>query len=299
MSCQLFVFALYLHNKYNKKVKKLMQKKIALSALVALSLATFHIMVLRAPIEPMQGAKKIGLCVMATGKYIAYIPRLLDSADIYFLPNHEVTYFVFTDSAFEHAKTKTMYQEQMGWPYDSMMRFETYYKHKDLFADLDYVYAIDADMVFADAVGDEILSERVATVLSVHLFDVIKPYEANPLSTAYVHAQEGAYYFAGAFYGGSKDAFVHLIKTTMERIHIDLARGYIARCNDESHINRYFIDYKPTNILSPSYCHFDHWRSPYPKKIVAFDDKDYAVTRKPATLNPLEYFKRELCRMCD
>lgn len=229
---------------------------------------------------------------MATGKYIAYVGRLLDSADTYFLPHHEVTYFVFTDGPFEHNKTKTVRQLQMGWPYDSMMRFETYFKHKDLFADLDYVYAIDADMAFADTVGDEILSDRVATVLSVHLFDATKPYEANPLSTAYVHAQEGTHYFAGAFYGGTKDAFIHLVKNGTECVQTDLARGYIARCNDESHINRYFIDFKPTKILSPSYCHFDHWQSPYPKKIVAFDDKDYAVTRKPATLNPIDYFRR-------
>lgn len=263
-----------------------------------IALWAFHAMILNNSHDPVQGIKKVGLCVMATGTYIEYIPRLLNSADQYFLQGHEVTYFVFTDSPFEHAKTKTVYQEQMGWPYDSMMRFETYYKHNNLFVDLDYVYAIDADMAFADVVGDEILSDRVATVLSVHLFDAVKPYEANPLSTAYVHAQEGIHYFAGAFYGGSKDAFVHLIKTLTERIHIDLARGYIARCNDESHINRYFIDEKPTRVLSPSYCHFDHWQSPYPKKIVAFDDKDYEVIRKPSALNPLAYFKREVCRMC-
>ena len=258
------------------------------------ALWAFHHYIVPEPQHENTGKKKIGLCVMATGKYIAYIPRLLDSADIYFLPYHDVTYFVFTDSPFEHVKTKTIYQAQIGWPYDSMMRFETYYKHKDLFADFDYIYAIDADMAFADAVGDEILSDRVATVLSVHLFDAIKPYEANPLSTAYVHAHEGTHYFAGAFYGGTKEAFVHLVKTETERVQIDLARGYIAWANDESHLNRYFIDFKPTKILSPSYCHFDHWQSPYPRRIVAFDDKDYAATRKPALLNPLAYFKREL-----
>jgi histo-blood group ABO system transferase len=247
---------------------------------------------------PSHTKLRIGLCVMATGVYIQYIPRLLDSADRYFLPNHEVTYFVFTDSSFEHAHTTTIYQEQLGWPYDSMMRFHTYLKHADQFADLDYVYAIDADMGFAAHVGDEILSDRVATILSVHLFKAQKPYEANPLSTAYVHVNEGREYYAGAFYGGSRDEFVRLVKKTSEQVDIDLARGYIAWANDESHINRYFVDNRPTLELSPSYCHFEHWQSPFPKKIIAYDDKDYTQTRKASALNPIGWYVHMLRDAC-
>lgn len=238
--------------------------------------------------------KRVGLCVMATGKYIEYVPKLLDSADNYFLKNHDVTYFVFTDSPFEHQRTKTVYQKQLGWPYDSMMRFHTYLKHADLFADLDYIYAIDADMGFVADVGDEILSDRVATILSVHLFRPQKPYESNPISTAYVHVNEGGQYYAGAFYGGSCDEFVRLLRKTTQQVDIDLARGYIAWANDESHINRYFVDNKPTLELSPSYCHFEHWQSPFEKKIIAYDDKDYSQTRKQSSINPIGWYKQML-----
>lgn len=244
--------------------------------------------------QPSQDKRRVGLCVMATGKYIQYVPKLLDSADNYFLKDHEVTYFVFTDSPFEHQHAKTIYQKQLGWPYDSMMRFHTYLKHADLFANLDYIYAIDADMGFAGTVGDEILSDRVATVLSVHLFKAQKPYESNPLSTAYVHVNEGGQYYAGAFYGGSRDEFIRLLRKTTEQINIDLARGYIAWANDESHINRYFVDNKPTLELSPSYCHFEHWQSPFEKKIIAYDDKDYAQTRKPSVINPIGWYRQML-----
>ncbi len=72
-------------------------------------------------IEKSEKKLRVGLCVMATGTYIQYIERLLDSADQYFLPDHEVTYFVFTDSPFAHAHTKMIYQEQIGWPYDSIL----------------------------------------------------------------------------------------------------------------------------------------------------------------------------------
>lgn len=238
--------------------------------------------------------KRVGLCIMATGKYIEYVSRLLDSADTYFLPQHDVTYFVFTDSFFEHSKAKTVYQAQLGWPYDSMMRFHTYLKHADLFEHLDYIYAIDADMGFAALVGDEIFSDRVATILSVHLFKPQKPYESNPLSTAYVHVNERSTYYAGAFYGGSRDEFITLLTTTVEQVDIDLARGYIAWANDESHINKYFVAHKPTVELSPSYCHFEHWQSPFEKKIIAYDDKDYSQTRKASVLNPIGWYKKML-----
>lgn len=238
--------------------------------------------------------QRVGLCVMATGSYIQYVDRLLDSADTYFLPGHEVNYFVFTDSPFEHKNAYTIYQQQLGWPYDSMMRFAIYLKHAHLFSGFDYVYAIDADMGFVDYVGDEILSNRVATILSVHLFKAHKPYESNPLSMAYVHVNEGKEYYAGAFYGGSRDEFIRLLKITSEQVAIDLARGYIAWANDESHINRYFVTYKPTLELSPSYCHFEHWQSPFAKKIVAYDDKDYAQTRKPSSINPIGWYVRML-----
>lgn len=275
-----------------------MRKVHIISAILSLALV---IWVNQQEMTAAGGTKRVGLCVMATGSYINYVKRLLDCADTYFLPGHEVTYFVFTDSPYEHLKAQTVYQEQLGWPYDSMMRFHTYAKHAHLFADLDYVYAIDADMGFAALVGDEILSDRVATILSVHLFKPQKPYESNPLSTAYVHVNEGGNYYAGAFYGGSRDEFVRLVKQAAQQVDIDLARGYIAWANDESHLNRYFVTNKPTLELSPSYCHFEHWQSPFERKIIAYDDKDYSKTRKQSALNPLAWYKKmlqhELCQV--
>ena len=41
----------------------------------------------------------IGLCIVATGKCIAFVKPLLDSAEQYFCPDHKKTYFIFTDGA--------------------------------------------------------------------------------------------------------------------------------------------------------------------------------------------------------
>lgn len=248
------------------------------------------------PNDVSQKEYTIGLLVMATGKYSEFIEPLIASADSYFCVNHNVTYFVFTDGEIPSGeRIVKVHQEQMGWPYDTMMRFHTYYKHKELFHSFDYLFSCDADMLFVDHVGDEILSTRVATIQPNYLFDGNKPYDSNPLSMSCVNRGEGRHYFAGAFYGGVKDEFLTLIKTAKDHIDIDLARGYIAAVNDESHLNRYFIDHKPTKILSPSYCHFEHWNSPYTRKLVALDRRcDLKRSIRKKGCNPLEYYKRFL-----
>ena len=238
--------------------------------------------------------KHVGLLVMATGKYISYVDDLLDSADRYFCTDHAVTYFVFTDGELKSRNNLIVIpQEQLGWPYDTMMRFAVYDKHKERFADCDYLFSCDADMRFAESVGSEMFGDRVGTLQPNYLFDA-KPYERNPLSTACINRGEGLHYFAGGFYGASRDEFIALIQGITNQICIDLARGYIAINNDESHLNRYFVDHKPTVILSPSYCHFENWRSPYAQKLVALVKtvSESNAIRKKSAFNPIDYYKR-------
>ena len=42
------------------------------------------------------GKKKIGLLVIATGKYDMFVPPLFKSVKKHFMNNHDVTVFVFT-----------------------------------------------------------------------------------------------------------------------------------------------------------------------------------------------------------
>lgn len=236
----------------------------------------------------------IGLLIVATGPYLKYAQTLIKSADQYFCQNHKVTYFVFTDGDLQETKAiKKVAQKRLGWPYDTMMRFFMYDAQKEKFANMDYLFSCDADMLFVDNVGDEILSDRVAT-RHPHLIHHRGIYETSPLSTAAVSRHEGQYYFAGAFYGGTRDEFFKLTQTIKTNIDIDCARGVRAWVNDESHLNRYFIDNKPTLVLGPEYCHFETWKSPFKPKLIARDADDHlkVTMRIQATLNPLEYFRK-------
>lgn len=202
---------------------------------------------------------KVGLLVMATGRYINFVPPLIESAQKYFCTNHDVTYFVFTDDKnFKHEKTIRIYQEKLNWPFATMMRYHTYLKNKNIFAHMDYLFATDADMLFVGRVGDEILSERVAT-LHPGYYGWKKhkqpfPYETNQISTAYINPAHNDYYFAGGFYGGTTKEIINLLETNVKNVDTDLKKNHIAVWHDESHNNKYFNENKPTKILTPDYC---------------------------------------------
>lgn len=223
--------------------------------------------------------KNVGLLIVATGKYIDFVYPLIQSARNHFCQNHHVTYFVFTDQEMETAEDVVpIYQCRLGWPYDTMMRYQVYFANWERLKGMDYLFACDADMLFEGEVGDEILGKRVAT-LHPGFLGKRGSYETNRRSKAYVSRKEGSYYFAGGFYGGDKESFFHILKTNIDRIEDDLRRGIIAVWHDESHWNRYCIDFPPTVILSPAYCFAEGYNLPYPKKLVTLE-KNHAEYRK-------------------
>lgn len=231
------------------------------------------ICVLMATIQGLY-AENIGLLIMATGKYDVFVDPLIQSARKYFCPSHKVTYFVFADG---HRITPgddivCTFQKRLGWPFDTMMRNSIYYQNRDILSEQDYLFAIDADMLFVDTVGDEILGKRVAT-MHPGFVDKRGSYETNPQSLACVHKNEGEYYFAGGFFGGTRKEFLKIVQETTRRIQMDLEQGIIAVWHDESHWNRYCIDFKPTVILSPSYCYPDNWSLNYPRKLLCLTKK--------------------------
>ncbi|MDE3046077.1 MAG: hypothetical protein KGJ02_05485 [Verrucomicrobiota bacterium] len=228
--------------------------------------------------EEKASQKNIGLLIVATGKYICFVNPLIESAKKHFCRNHRVTYFVFTDQEFDPPEDVVrIEQRHLGWPYDTMMRYQVYFDHWQSLSNQDYLFACDADMLFVDEVGEEILEKRVATL---HPGFVGKrgSYETDSRSKAYIRKKEGLYYFAGGFYGGERDSFFHILRTNIDHIKDDLKRGIIAVWHDESHWNRYCIDFPPTLILPPSYCYPENWRRPSAKKLLALD-KDHAAFR--------------------
>ena len=228
---------------------------------------------------------KIGLVVIATGKYTQFIPPLFKSVQKLFMKGHEVKIFVFTDGKIpENDVVKRVEQEHLGWPGATLKRYHIFDKNKEILSKMDYLFYCDADMKFVGDVGEEILPEKESNGLvgTQHpgFYSAGKrgTYETRPESTAYVSPEEGSIYYAGGFNGGTSEAFLNMSKIIKERVDKDLEKDIIAVWHDESQMNRYFIDNKP-KILNPSYCYPESWSIPFEKKLLALD-KNHNEIRK-------------------
>jgi histo-blood group ABO system transferase len=226
----------------------------------------------------------VGLLVIATNKYIKFVKPLYDSMQRYFfnVPDIQKKMFLFTNQSVFDGPI-AIYQNHEPWPNMTLKRYEIFSCNHLIFKEIDYLYYVDADMIFVDQVGREVLGERVATIHPGFWNSPRKAfsYETNPQSTAYIDVNEGEHYYAGGFNGGKRDAFLKMSKVISENINKDLENGHIAVWHDESHLNRYLIDHKPTVILDPSYCFPEaEWAKdlPFSKKLIALD-KDYSDVR--------------------
>jgi len=223
---------------------------------------------------------KVGLLVICTNKYTRFLDPLLRSADQYFLKNEDVTYFVFTNQEVEIATNRQVigtYVEHKDWPWMTLGRYKIFSEASEELSKMDYLYYCDADMLFVGEVGDEILSDRVATQ-HPGLYGTRGTPETNPESLACVYPHEQMQYFAGGFNGGKSEEYLRMANTISNNIDIDYAKGIIALWHDESHLNRYFIDNPPTKILSPSYCYGEGMHIPFEPKLVALN-KNHAEVR--------------------
>lgn len=214
---------------------------------------------------------KIGLLLICTGKYDVFLKPLLESADKYFMNGEDVTYFLFSDKEFEHPKLQVTKIGHTPWPGPTLFRYHTFLKIEEELSKMDYLFYCDIDMLFVDCVDNTILSDRIATIHPGFKGGRGTP-EYRQNSTAFVGSNEHMVYYAGGFNGGSSSEFLKMCKHISNNINIDLRNGVVAIWHDESHMNRYFIDNNPTNVLDPGYCYPDYpppYIIPYQKKLLA------------------------------
>lgn len=223
---------------------------------------------------------RIGMVVIATNKYIRFVEPLWASAKQHFMQGHDLNMFVFTNQPDVPAGTIRIEQEHLPWPQPTLKRYHIFSKHAAQLMSMDYLFYSDADMRFADTVGNEVLGDLVATI---HPGFYNKgrqefSYECRPESTAFMAPHEGSNYFAGGFNGGKAANFLKMASTIKQRIDDDEKNGIIAVWHDESHMNKYLSQNPPTIALSPSYCYPESWNIPFTKRLLALD-KDHHELR--------------------
>jgi len=223
---------------------------------------------------------RIGLCIIATGKYHRFLEPLWESARRFFLPGHDVRLFLFSDRPApvpcEHLDTP-----HRPWPLPTLYRYHTLLQAEERLRNLDYIFYCDADMRFVATVGDEVLGRLVAVV---HPGFARKPaheftYERRRQSRAYIPPGAGQHYYAGGFQGGRPDDYLAAARAMRQAIDDDLRHGLVAVWHDESHWNRYCLDRAPAVVLPPTYCCPESWPMPG-RKLLALD-KNHAEIRGP------------------
>lgn len=227
---------------------------------------------------------KIALVTIATGEvYRNYAHRMMDSAK-QFMPLHDQ--FVFTDdssllsgwSSFPDFQTwNYIYTEAKGHPRETLMRYHTILTQRERLMKYDQIFFVDADMEFVAPVGD-IFSDGLMATLHPGYVGTSGTPETRKESAAFTHKNTA--YYCGGFQGGEASRYLSAARTMAEGIAFDNAENITAIWHDESHWNSYLKHFKPTKILSPSYCYPEDydgrygWTSEqYPPILVALDKK--------------------------
>ncbi|KAK5912879.1 hypothetical protein CesoFtcFv8_002709 [Champsocephalus esox] len=130
--------------------------------------------------------------------------------------------------------------------------------------EVDYIFCADIDQEFVAPVGEEILGDLVAT-LHPELYGMPRnafPYETEEVSSACVDDDEGDYYYTSELYGGLVSEIHKLARACSLLILQDHDNGVTAKGLEESYLNRYLIDHRPTCVLSPEYSWWDSGLAP-------------------------------------
>jgi len=257
----------------------------------------YDIPALAIPIQSNRGCT-VAVVTVAIGKYFQFIPDLVQSSEKYFLKRCERHYFVFTDDDTHGIGLKRnvhlIPQERLGFPLDSIMRFEMYLTLRTKLSEYDYIYAIDSDCLFVSEIGEEVLGEMVAT-LSAWYFGrpaAVWPFDDNTLSAFYVPSNKRRKYYAGGFYGGRSTRILDFWENIVPLVRESIEHSYLPPWHDESVINFWFnVVNAPAVILGAEYLlpepPTDSWLLPEQQlyyKVEAYTSK-YRPGREPKLLN--------------
>ncbi len=244
----------------------------------------------------------VTICLNA--EYWPYLGKMVESAKKFFLKGHQVDYFTWSDMPKDQLQgIKVFPTPPMTWPIPTLKRYHLFLQQEKLLEEYDFIFYIDADMLFVSRVGEEVLGDGLTSAqhpmyaLAPKYFP---PYEPDKDSSAYIPRpsriteKDGKkrmepLYWAGGFQGGRADSFIKAMKVMKGWIDKDFTeKSYIAIWNDESHWNRYLFENPPSITLSPSYVYPDSlikayyipiWGRNYVPKLVTLT-KPFSLTKE-------------------
>ena len=232
--------------------------------------------------------KSAAILYIGIGDYAVFWKGFYISAERNLLPNTSKEYYVFTDKDKIYAdnmdNVHVVYQENLGWPRNTLLRFSFFNSISDNLKKHDFIFFMNANICCNQLITEkEFLPEKEEYVFVLHHAFVRQnnkeyPYERREESRAYIPEGEGNYYITGGINGGKAEAFLRLSRIIDEWVQEDSDRGVVAIWHDESMINRYAFENTNFKVLSPGYFYPELVGSidlNYERKIVARDKRKY------------------------
>jgi len=228
---------------------------------------------------------KLGILYICTGRYNIFWKKFYKTCEKHFILEAEKHYFVFTDAATiayesENTRINRIFQENLGWPNNTLKRFETFLKIKEQLLNMDFLFFFNANVIFQKQILSEDFlpkNENLLACLHCGFYDKSNEffsYDRNENSTAYIPYGIGKYYVYGGLQGGKTKAFLEAVEIMNNNIQKDLEQGIIALWHDESHWNKYILNRNDVKILSTSYLYPEGQHLPF-VPIIKLLDKNY------------------------
>lgn len=267
--------------------------------------------------------EKIGILYICTGNYNVFWKYFYESSEKFFLPELEKHYFVFTDRVenFQeyNQNVHVKYITSLPWPLITLMRFKYFLDIKEELEKMDYLMFSNSNLKFVVPItceeflprkgqGEELFVTTHPGYKDKEIWEA--PFERSKSSTAYVPYNKGTKYVIGALNGGTSAAFLKMAEQLNYNIEADLKKNIIARWHDESHLNKYIINFKNYRLLDASYCYPYGMQVSYEKKIETLGKEKYfdvnaykgmqeKYSKYPAWIVKLgRKVKREIKRIC-
>ncbi|XP_072331881.1 N-acetyllactosaminide alpha-1,3-galactosyltransferase-like isoform X2 [Scyliorhinus torazame] len=210
----------------------------------------------------------IGMTVFAVGRYIdRFLKDFLETAEQHFMRGQRVIYYVLVDNVSKVPALKLSPERTMTvlhvpkfsrWQDISMMRMEQISTliQERIRHEVTYLFCLDVDLLFVGHFGPEALGDLVAQLQAGVYPNAPKSFtfEQRPQSAAYIAPGQGDYYYHAALFGGRPELVYNLTRACMAGVSKDKVTGIEAVWHEESHLNRYFLDHKPTKLLSHEFC---------------------------------------------
>jgi hypothetical protein len=230
----------------------------------------------------------LGLLSIATNGYVKYLPDLVASTAKNLKNIESYCHYIFTDDPGNVQKLSKEFPDtnfiiieipSLGWPNASLMRYEIYSRHKDVF-ETELLMHVDSDMYFLSNLEFEVpihkwvkgmafvqhpgffrplLSDLSNTAIRSRFRAVLVggygDWETSKASAAYTPRSLRKQYFCGGAWFGYRKEFLEFCETARINVEKDSKQGIVAKWHDESHLNHLIALWHNPSVLSSRYCY--------------------------------------------